>query len=67
MDLAAARFSENLGTLAQGGARREDVVDEEDPADHGSARREGARDVRPARAGGEFDLVPGPAHDLQFI
>ena len=67
MDLAAARFSEDLSALAQGGARREEVVDEEDPADHGSARRKGARDVRPARTGGEFDLVPGPAHNLQFI
>jgi hypothetical protein len=67
MDLAGARFSKDPGALAQGGARREDVVDEEDPAGHGAPRREGARDVRPARSGGELDLIPGPAHDLQFI
>ena len=67
MDPAGARFSEDPGALTQGGVRREDIIDEEEPAGHGSPRREGARDVRPARAGGELDLVPGPAHDLQFI
>jgi hypothetical protein len=67
VDLARARLSEDPGALAQGGACREDIVHEEAPAGHGSPPREGARDVRPARAGGELDLVPGPAHDLQFI
>src|SRR5215210_3821944 len=67
MNLARSRPPENPGALAQGGARRKDVVEEEDSARHRTPRRVGARDVRPARAGGEFDLIPGPTHYPKFI
>jgi hypothetical protein len=67
MNLARSRPPENPGALAQGGARRKDVVEEEDSAHDGTPRRVGARDVHPALAGRELDLIPGPAHYPKFI
>jgi hypothetical protein len=53
VDLTRAHLAQDRGTLAQGGAGGEDVIDEEGFALHGPSCRVGARDVRAAlRSGG---------------